>query len=264
MRSDRSRLGGLVVIELAVVAALHSLSRLDSFAVDWSDLSSWPSDSSFEDAFGAAVMFVALGLAYWLLLSTVACLLVSVWDRPDLLGAVRWITLPPIRRLVSRAVALSLAASTLAGPLVPAVADLAGDGAAAGVLVVVDDAGQLHPPGVEDAPAAGDEPTVVIVSPHLRPPAGLDPAGAGTEAPPTPAVEGAGAHRVTVQRGDHLWGLSEQHLQRVWNRTSLGEHEIARYWARVIEANRSSIRSGDPDLIYPGEVITLPIVDSLP
>ncbi len=35
---------------------------------------------------------------------------------------------------------------------------------------------------------------------------------------------------------------------------------MANYWVVVIEANRSRVRSGDPDLIYPGEVIVLPPV----
>ena len=34
---------------------------------------------------------------------------------------------------------------------------------------------------------------------------------------------------------------------------------IARYWQRLIAANRTTLRSGDPSLIFPGEVITLPL-----
>ena len=32
-------------------------------------------------------------------------------------------------------------------------------------------------------------------------------------------------------------------------------------WVEVVDANRSSIRSGDPDLIFPGEQVTLPAVE---
>ena len=65
---------------------------------------------------------------------------------------------------------------------------------------------------------------------------------------------------VTVQRGDHLWSLSEVHLQQVTGRTDLAEHEIARYWVRVVKENRTRIRSGNPDHIYPGEILVLPEV----
>lgn len=251
-----------------LVLVLHALSRLETFAVDWADLSGWLSDSPFEDVFGAVVLLVAVGLAYWLLLSTVAYLLASFSGRPALVGAVRWLTLPPIRRLVSRAVALSLAASAVAGSLAPAVAHLAGGDRASEVIVEVDSQRLLHPPGAETAIDSGDESIGapakdespdIVVPPHLRPVPAADSAG---ETPPLPApLDGSVVHQVKVRRGDHLWGLSEQHLQRVLIRASLGEHEIAGYWVQVIAANRDAIRSGDPDLIYPGEVITLPVVE---
>ena len=34
--------------------------------------------------------------------------------------------------------------------------------------------------------------------------------------------------------------------------------EVARHWRQVIEVNLERLRSGDPDLIYPGEVFDLP------
>jgi hypothetical protein len=40
----------------------------------------------------------------------------------------------------------------------------------------------------------------------------------------------------------------------------LSEREIARYWLDVVDANRASLRSGDPDVIFPGETIKLPPV----
>jgi nucleoid-associated protein YgaU len=37
--------------------------------------------------------------------------------------------------------------------------------------------------------------------------------------------------------------------------------EISPYWRVVIETNREGLRSGDPDLIYPGETVVLPPVN---
>lgn len=61
------------------------------------------------------------------------------------------------------------------------------------------------------------------------------------------------ANTVIVEKGDHLWKISAQHLDEVDPRG-----RVAPYWRRVVEVNTPSLRSGDPDLIYPGEVIELP------
>lgn len=68
----------------------------------------------------------------------------------------------------------------------------------------------------------------------------LAPVASGTAAPAaTPAVR-----VVTVQKGDTLWAIS---------RARYGEGPL---FVRVFEANRDRIR--DPNLIYPGQVFTIP------
>jgi hypothetical protein len=66
-----------------------------------------------------------------------------------------------------------------------------------------------------------------------------------------------------VGEGDNLWTIARDHLARVTRRRAgdLAEREIARYWLDVVDANRAGLRSGDPDLIFPGEMIKLPPVD---
>jgi len=72
------------------------------------------------------------------------------------------------------------------------------------------------------------------------------------------AIEGAPEDdTVVVEPGDHLWKISQAELARRLGR-SAGPDEVAPYWLSVIDANRDSLHSGDPDLIYPGELITLP------
>ena len=66
-----------------------------------------------------------------------------------------------------------------------------------------------------------------------------------------------------VASGDNLWAIARAHLAEARSGGS-GEptnREVADYWMRVVEANRDGLRSGDPDMIYPGEEITLPPVD---
>jgi nucleoid-associated protein YgaU len=62
-----------------------------------------------------------------------------------------------------------------------------------------------------------------------------------------------GSDSVVVVEGDHLWKISAGHL-----RPDAADHEIAPYWLEVIDVNTPNLRSGDPDLIYPGEVVELP------
>lgn len=256
--TDRIRLALLVLGEVGVVAGLHLLARVDGFAIDWSDPVGWIAASAFEDLVGAVVLLSALVLAYWLVVSTVAYALATASGRPGLIRGVHWATLPPIRRMASRAVALSLAASAVAAPIVPAIANLAGSER---VIVEIGPDGQLVPPGTPASSDDGaDELRGFVLPPHLGP-APLP--GAGPE--DTPALsdvllDGTVAHTVVVRRGDHMWSISEAHLEQVTGRADLGEHEVARYWVRVIAENRSRIKSGDPDLIYPGETLVLPPV----
>jgi nucleoid-associated protein YgaU len=63
--------------------------------------------------------------------------------------------------------------------------------------------------------------------------------------------------QVTVEQGDHLWKISERHLV-----ATQADSAIAPYWHRVVELNLPTLRSGNPDLIYPGELVTLPDVGS--
>ena len=60
-----------------------------------------------------------------------------------------------------------------------------------------------------------------------------------------------------VQPGDHLWSIAGEHLAIVLDRSPTRD-EHRNYWVEVIEAARPIIRSGDPNLIYPGEEIPLP------
>jgi nucleoid-associated protein YgaU len=63
--------------------------------------------------------------------------------------------------------------------------------------------------------------------------------------------------QVTVRTGDHLWKISRAHLEAELGR-AVSNSEVTPYWREVIDANLEHLRSGDPDLIYPGETVFLP------
>lgn len=63
----------------------------------------------------------------------------------------------------------------------------------------------------------------------------------------------AGPDTVVVVQGDHLWKISARHLG-----DGASDREVTPYWSEVVEVNTPNLRSGDPDLIYPGEIVELP------
>ena len=64
---------------------------------------------------------------------------------------------------------------------------------------------------------------------------------------------------VVVRQGDHLWKISARALGR-----DSSDSAVAPYWVEVVDVNRPRLRSGDPDLIYPGEMILLPSFSEMP
>jgi nucleoid-associated protein YgaU len=65
-----------------------------------------------------------------------------------------------------------------------------------------------------------------------------------------------------VTPGDNLWDLSAAALARATarERVTLVDDEIARYWRTVCDVNRDTLRSGNVNVIYPGEIVALPPV----
>jgi nucleoid-associated protein YgaU len=60
-----------------------------------------------------------------------------------------------------------------------------------------------------------------------------------------------------VRTGDNLWRIARAELVRRGN-VRPDDTTIARYWEAVIATNRTVLRSGNPNLIFPGELVALP------
>lgn len=82
---------------------------------------------------------------------------------------------------------------------------------------------------------------------------GLAETGVRLPALPTAAGHSPATDTVTVAPGDHFWKISARRLAEIELEAPVGP-----YWRKVVEVNLDNIRSGDPDLIYPGEVVELP------
>lgn len=89
---------------------------------------------------------------------------------------------------------------------------------------------------------------------------GAGPPGPGAEVPaPPPAAtapaEPAAAAVYVVRPGDSLWSIAARQAG------TSDPDVVAGQWRRVVQAARGQLRSGDPDLIHPGERLTLPPLD---
>jgi nucleoid-associated protein YgaU len=98
------------------------------------------------------------------------------------------------------------------------------------------------PPESEETVAGDESMTAMDADPE-----------SGTVAPPT-----IPAHQVIVTAGDNLWSLATEALEHhgVADPTST---TVATYWRLVVGGNR--VRSGNANLIVPGEIIEMPRYD---
>jgi LysM domain len=275
------RLVGAIAVEAIAVFALHRLGNVTGFSPDWSDLGGWLATATPEEAIATTLRLVALVLAWWLLVTTVLYALGRIAGLAGLVRSVEWATLPMVRRLADRAAAVSLAVMTVAAPAVAVIAPLpalehtsgqtAEDTKLAPPFPQPPQVTRVSPPGTVDpalptpvpVPQSGEDaytPTPAgsegTWAPPLAPPARRAVIRAATSSPAQQQVEVPSEH--VVVPGDNLWIIAERHLEQVTERGDLSDREVANYWVAVIEANRNRVRSGDPDLIYPGEVIVLP------
>ena len=94
-------------------------------------------------------------------------------------------------------------------------------------------------------------------------PAAVEPVGKRDGTQPSDAVEPSQAEPQTpppyeVQCGDSLWKIAASHMGDHLGRKP-SSAEVAPYWKRLVDLNRASLLSGEADLIYPGEMLVLPI-----
>ncbi|HEY7564288.1 MAG TPA: hypothetical protein VIA81_05125 [Acidimicrobiia bacterium] len=203
-----------------------------------------------EPALAAAARLIGLVVGYWLGATAILYLLVSLVRGARTVRAVGLVTFGPIRRLIDRmtagavVVSLTIPLAASAGTVPGYVPVPAGDSAP----VPSEPAGTTT---TQPAPAIVEPPSLYLpVVPFPEPEA--QPASSDNRLP-NHEIE------VTVAAGDDMWQLAEQRLEIHLGRPAT-DAEIAPYWLAVIGANLHRIRSGDPDLIYPGEVLVLPPV----
>jgi hypothetical protein len=194
----------------------------------------------------AGVRLAALVAAWWLLGSTVLYIAARVARLHRTAATLGWATLPAVRRWADRAAAVSIVAATALGTARPAAADPPPTTSPIRPPVVIDlDHRDHRPPLPDRAP---------LPSTTAVPPAPAAPPVATSAPAPSPVA----THRVAP--GEHLWSIAAAHVAASTGRAAdeLTAAEIAPYWSRVVEVNRPGLHSGNPNLVYPGEIVELP------
>ena len=248
-----TRIALLLVVEAAALAAMLAL-RIE---VPWTDpgaLAAMP-----EEALAAGIVrSAAIAIVGWLFMSTL--LYWAAAPIPRLQGAVAHVTVPLVRRVVDTALAatlsLSVAAPALGAEAPPEPIVVTVDEGSSGAVIIPPGMG-VAPPTLPSSPERAAEP--------MTPPTPLTSGGVAEPAPTEAAMVSMSttsgvnvASTYEVRPGDHLWSIAEDVLTQRTGRAIVPDHEIAPFWRTLIEANRDSLRSGNPDLIYPGEVLTIP------
>jgi hypothetical protein len=238
-----TRLAMLLGFEAGTLLWLLSLGRRPWLQIAWSDPGAWIKTAPPGDAIAALIWLAALGCVMWVGGSTLLYLAAGATRTPAFVRSVEWMTVPFIRRVTEGALAAMLVTPTIA--TVPVWAD-----APAPVVVAVGTDGTNLPPGIS-RPA---EPATLPVAETDLPLWPVLPCeiAAGSE-------QESGPEELVVEVGDNLWILSRGYLTTVFGRRP-SNREVAPYWRRVMARNQPNLISGNPDLIYPGEVIEMPPV----
>ena len=266
------RLLGLFASETGLIWLLHRAAPM--FPVELAHPGTWLRFTPPDQIVMAGMRYAALGLSYWLLLSTIIYTMGLLAKVPRLVGAVEWATLPMIRSAARRAVALSLATTTMAPAAVlmlPAVADshqavgedLGQDERDPDAIVIeIPDRDVFLPPGAT-LPRNSSTSVPYVATPRFTAPTtnpgtpyrmAARPTVTGEEAP----IDVRGGAEHTVEPGDNLWKIAADYLGTANPDRRVTQSQVASYWARVVELNRPFLLSQNPDWIYPGEEIQLP------
>jgi LysM domain len=262
-RSRIAWFAGLLGVGASAILTLRWLGSLAWLQIDWSHPLRWAASGPLDDVVAGLVRVLALTCAYWLIGSALLYGLARLVRIPSLVRSAEWVTLPVVRTLVDRALAIALASSAVvAGSTVAASA--VGTHRAPVILTLAATSSPTLAPPLPTNPAPSPTPPPTP-SPTPRPGYVPTPAGPGPR-PTSPSTQPSSpgppeawtTHRVVP--GDNLWTIAAQHLVHELDvrASHLSNRRIAIYWLKVVSANRDSLRSGDPDLIYPGEVVKLP------
>ncbi|MGQ0617836.1 MAG: LysM peptidoglycan-binding domain-containing protein [Acidimicrobiia bacterium] len=255
------------------------LAPPDAWSVD--GIRAWTSQRGGAAAAMAGLRLIAIGLGWYVLALTLAGAIASMTRcRPLALLAERAMPASLRRLLVGMAGASTASVTLLTAP--GATAAMAYTATAPGTPAAWSHGWATGPEPAGDAPAGlavlrrlpideagtvpseGDRPGPPATTAAIGPPAVLRLLPAAPTDPvvgPTPAAPSDDdTERYVVEAGDSFWSIAVDHLGEV-TATAPDEAAVARYWARLIDANRAILHDrSNPDLLFVGQALVLPPV----
>ena len=235
------------------------------------------------DAVASIGWVSCIAILGYLMLVIIVQLLASGRGSTRLAGVARRVTPRFLVVMTAGVLVSSGSAFASAGPgpdvgAATAAGGASGPGAAVPTMEVIepgDTAAQDVPPTDDATPVGASLAPSPVATPRAGPltslPWALDPAdgsagvptaGSAGQVTPTAGVDveqlpGSLVIHI-VQPGDHLWSIAEREVSlRIGSDAT--DAEVARYWFRLIEANRDRlVDPDDTDLILPGQELILP------
>ncbi|HKE77599.1 MAG TPA: hypothetical protein VKB57_28520 [Acidimicrobiales bacterium] len=232
------------------------------------DLRRWTDETDPTDMAAALVRLVALALIAYLLAATVLAVVADLARAQGLAALSRRVTPALVRRLAAGGGGLGLAlgavvgtapAPGLVGRAPPGPAALVAPEQPSATMTRLDDAGadsatmtRLGDLPPDTATMQRDEPPLAAHTlPGPAPPAGF-----------ARASGDADGSTWTVAPGDSFWSIAAE-LVTPAGGPAPTERQVARYWRRLIDANRGRLADpGNPDLLLPGQRLLLPPPDT--
>ena len=211
------------------------------------ELGDWAAARQPVEAAFAVLRVVVVALACYLLFVTVLAVVLRLGRAGRLVTAFDVLTLPWVRLIVQGALGVGLVGATLA-----AVGSAAADPSANPSRTFTAADARLAASAPEH-PRAGDDLLVRLPDVESGPPTMQQ-----VDEPATVALAAPLAGEVTLEAGDHLWSVADRALTDAWGRAP-SDDELAPFWEQVVEANRDRLPDpANPDLVFPGEVVTVP------
>ena len=264
-----ARVLAVLAVSGLTTLTLHQLGRVPWLSIDWAHPLRWLNETPPSEALLSIARLLGLGCGWWILLSTFCYITAGLCRMAAGVRLMTPITPPFVRSLAARAMVGAVAVSTLGNAVAAAASPDRTQAPSPSDPYPVPMVVQDSPPAAP-VPKTGKPTRLPVPLPWL-PPTGTPvtpsetaekPAGPITDRPALSPTSLKPGKEYRVAPGDHLWDIARRTLAREMDRPP-STRQITSYWVELIEANRESIRSHDPNLIYPGERILLPELGDL-
>ncbi len=234
-----------VSLLIAAIAMLILMGRGGLATPSVLEPAAWPMWARGREPIGVAfaiLRLVGLAVAWYLLGSTTIGILARALRWARLVDLADLLTVAWVRNLLQSALGLGLATAAVTGTTLG------------------------HRPVEIDRPRATIAAAVPISSMQLEPEVteALPPALVADSLTLEPIAPQSSTDTYVVKPGDHFWTIAERVLAQSWGR-AVTEDEIMPFWQQLVEVNRSGlIDPGNPDLILPGQALTIPASPAAP